>query len=170
VPVPAPNYQHILSHLRCYIPSREIFDPLLDIVYGECGIVPFNAFSPDYVEQSVIPAALYGEGRRGLYALATFFALLGVGCLFAVPGPGEAPEVGLFGRLGGGAIGVSGVLAHPALELIESLYTRSVLELFRQNTREEHARSILAMACQMCYDVSHTISMRGTGINIRPVL
>jgi hypothetical protein len=110
------------------------------------------------VEQSLIPAALHGEGVRGLHTLSSFFALLAVGYLFAVPEPGESPEVELFGRLSEAAMGAAGALAHPALELIESLFARSILELFRQNTREESARSILTMACQMCYDVSNIIS------------
>jgi hypothetical protein len=153
-PVPAPNLNNVLRHLRSYIPSRDIYDPLLDIVYGECGSSFFIAFTPDYVEQSLIPATLYAEGRRGLHALASFFTLLGVGCLFAVPGSEETPEVKHFAELSGAAIAAAGVLAYPALELVEALYVRALLEMFRQTTMEEKARSTLILACQMCYDVS----------------
>jgi hypothetical protein len=159
-PFPPPDHEYVLRHLRTYVPSREICDSLLDIVYGECGDALFSAFTPEYVEHSLIPAALYGEGRRGLHTLGTFFALLGIGCLFAVPGPGEVPEVRHFGRLSAAAMGAAGVLTHPALELIESLFARAMLELFRQTILEQAARSSLTLAYQMCYDVCHIFPSR----------
>jgi hypothetical protein len=111
------------------------------------------------MDQSLIPAALFGEGRSGLYALGSFFALLAVGCLFAVPGPGEAPEVKHFALLSAGALGAGCMLAHPTLELIEGLYVRAILELFRQTAQEETARSTFTLACEMCYDVSRASSI-----------
>jgi hypothetical protein len=155
-PVPAPDHQNFLRHLRSYIPSKGIYDPLLSIVHGECGSTFFIALTPDYVEHSLVPAALDGEGRRGLRALGSFFALLGIGYLFAVAGPGEAPEVRHFAQLSAAAISAADVLAFPALELIEALYASAMLEMFRQTSKEEAARSSLTLACQMCYDVSHT--------------
>jgi hypothetical protein len=130
-PVPTLDHEYVLMHLRAHIPNKETYDPLLDIVYNECGGTFFSAFTPDYVEQSLIPAALYEKGRHGLDCLGCFFALLTVGCLFAVSGPGETPEVRHFGRLSVVAMGAVGVLAYPSLELIEALYARAILELFR---------------------------------------
>jgi hypothetical protein len=159
-PVPPPNIHHLLEVLRSCIPSWEVYDPLLDVVHGECGSTYLIAFTQEYIERSIIPAARYADGPRGLYALGSFFALLGIGCVFAIPDPEEAPEVRHYSRLSSIAISASGVLASPALELIEALYVRAMLEFFQQTTLEETARSTLCLACQMCYDVCGIFSQR----------
>jgi hypothetical protein len=145
-PVPPVDYEHVLKSLRTYVPGSEIYDPLLDIVYSECGPTLFSALTPD------------------LHTLGCFFALLSLGCLFAVPGPGETPEVRHFARLSAAAIGAASVLSYPSLDLIECLYARALLELFRQTMMEEVARSLLKMACQMCYDVSTTFFIAVTAM------
>jgi hypothetical protein len=164
--VPPPDIQYILKVLRTHIPSCEIYDSLLDIVHGECGTLYLIAFTPEYVKRFLIPAARYAKGLHGLYALCSFFALLGIGCLFAIPGTEAGPEARRYGRLSSIALSAIGILASPALELIEALHARAMLELFHQSNLEETARSGHSLACQMCYDVSYAHLKFGNNIRI----
>jgi hypothetical protein len=165
-PVPPPDIQYILKVLRTHIPSCEMYDSLLDIVHGECGTLYLIAFTPEYVNRFLIPAARYAKGLHGLYALCSFFALLGIGCLFAIPGNEAIPVARRYGRLSSIALSAIGILDSPALELIEALHARAILELFHQSTLEETARSGHSLACQMCYDVSCTHLKSGNNIRI----
>jgi hypothetical protein len=115
----------------------------------------------DYIEQSLIPASLCSEGLSGLCALGTLFSLLAIGALFATPGPGEAPEVHLFAQVSTWAISALSPIGSPSLELIEALYAWAIREMLRQGQQEETARSVLAMACRMCYDVRNAFIVEG---------
>jgi hypothetical protein len=113
------------------------------------------AFTPEYVENTIIPTALYGEGPRALHTLVSLYSLLAIGTLLAVPGPGEDPEAYRYGRLSAAAIGASTPVVVSTVELIEGMYVRNVFELMRQGQLEEPARSSLALTYKMCYDVSY---------------
>jgi hypothetical protein len=122
-----------------------------------------SAFTREYVQDTVIPRALHGEGPRALAALATLFSLMSIGALFMIPGPGEAPQVNHYARIGTIAIGDIGVLSTGFIEVIEATYARAYLELLRQGPWEESARASLALACHRCFIVSQYISRRNNG-------
>jgi hypothetical protein len=152
-PFPPPDIPFILSLLREHLPDAAARKILLGIADNEVGHILIG-FRPDYVERTIVWNALYGKGPIALHALASLFALLGIGLLFTSPGPEERKEVYLFGRLSSAAIAAAGPLATATVELIEAMYARVQLEFMRQGQLEEPARSILAVACIMCYSVS----------------
>jgi hypothetical protein len=118
------------------------------------------AFTREYVQDTVIPRALQGEGPRSLAALATLFAIMAIGALFAVPGPGEAVQVNHYARISSIAIGSLGPLSTAFIEVVEATYARGFLELLRQGPWDEPARTSFALTCHRCYIVSQCISRR----------
>jgi hypothetical protein len=152
-PFPPPDISFILSLLRKHLPDVAACKVLLGIADNEVGHI-LVSFRPDYVEHTIVRNALYGEGPTALHALASLFALLGIALLFTSPGPEEREEVYLFGRLSSAAVAAAGPLTTPTVELIEAMYARVQLEFMRQGQLEEPARSTLAIACMMCYNVS----------------
>jgi hypothetical protein len=162
VPSPPPDIPHIIHLLRLQLPDMMTCETLIDIALTELDLM-LLAFTPEYVENTIVPTALYGEGSRALHTLITLFSLLGIGALLAVPGPGETPEAYLYARLSGAAASASTPIAVSTIELIEGLYVRNMFEFMRQGQLEESARSSLAMACKMCYDVC-LISVQETAV------
>lgn len=140
--------------IRKELPSEHIMNALLNTFHNAVEDVLLPAFSRQYVQANLIPAAFSGEGHLALAALTSLFAILAIGALFAVDGPGEAAEVARFGTLSTSAMAASGVLSSPSLELVEGVFARSMLELFRQGQLEESARHTFAIAAQMCLAVS----------------
>jgi hypothetical protein len=151
--------------LRVHLPDPAIREQFLHIFHGEIGDAVMVAFTREYVQQTVIPHALYGEGRLAVAALSTLFALMAIGALFMVPGPGETPEVGHYGRLSTVASCSLGSFSTPFLEAIECAYARCFLELLRQGPLEEPSRAAFAIGCQRCYMVRVRLEMLAT-INI----
>jgi hypothetical protein len=152
---PPLDIPRIIHLLRMELPDRVTRDTLIEIALAEADIT-LMAFTPEYVESTIIPTALYGEGPRVLHAFASLYALLAIGALLAVPGPGETREVSHYAELSGSSIAASAPAIVSTVELIEGLYARTVLEFMRQGQLEEVARSTIAMACKMSYDVSST--------------
>jgi hypothetical protein len=153
VPSPPIDIPCLMHTLRIQLPDRMTCDTLIDIALTEIGLT-LMAFTPEYVENTIIPTALYGEGPRALHTIISLYVLLGIGAILAVPGPGEPPEVSRYAELSGAAISSSAPAAVSTVELIEGMYARGVLEYLRQGHMEEISRSAHAMACKMCYDVS----------------
>jgi hypothetical protein len=127
-------------------------ETLIDIALAEVG-VSLMAFTPEYVESTIVPNAFLAEGTRALHALVSLFALIAIGALLTVPGPGEVSEVNHYGRLAAVAVGASTPAAVNTVELIQGIYVLNILEFMRQGTMEEVSRSAIAMACKMCYNV-----------------
>jgi hypothetical protein len=152
-PSPPIDIPHLMHILRIQLPDQMICETLIDIALTEVGVT-LMAFTPEYVENTIVPTALCGKGPRALHNIISLYALLGIGAILAVPGPGEIPEVSLYADLSGTAIFASAPAAVSTIELIEGMYARGVLEYLRQGRHEEITRSTHAMACKMCYDVS----------------
>jgi hypothetical protein len=153
IPSPPHDIPRITHLLRIRLPDQVTCETLIDIALAEIGIT-LIAFTPEYIEHTILPTALDGEGPRALHTLISLFSLLAIGALFAVPGPGETPEVDRYGYLSAAAIAASTPIISCTVELIEGVYARNILELMRQGHLEEVSRSALAMTCKMCYDVS----------------
>jgi hypothetical protein len=152
---PSPSLRiDAVAVIRKELPSGHIMDALLNTFHNAVEDVLLPAFSRKYVQSNLIPIALSGKGHSALVALTSLFAILAIGALFAVDGPGEAREVARFGTLSTSAMGASGMLSSPSLELVEGVFARSILELFRQGSLEEPARYTFAIAAQMCLAVS----------------
>jgi hypothetical protein len=158
--VPLSDPEH---RLRIYLPDPEIRDQLLYVFHGEVGDSAMSAFTREYVQGTVIPRALQGEGPRALAALATLFSIMAIGTLFMIPGPGEAPQVDHYAQISSIAIGNIGALSTAFIEVIEATYARAFLELLRQGPWEEAARASLALACHRCFVVSQYTSHRNNG-------
>jgi hypothetical protein len=156
VPSPPLDIPRMIHLLRIQLPDKVTCETLIDIALAEMGVT-LMAFTPEYVQHTILPAALYGEGFRALHTLISLFSLIAIGALFAVPGPGEAQEVYRYGVLSGAAITASAPIISRTVELIEGIYIRNIFELMRQGQLEEPARSALALAYRMCYDVSLTL-------------
>jgi hypothetical protein len=157
-----PALQSVERRLRIHLPDSAVMEELLRVFHGEIGDAVMFAFTREYVQQTVIPRALHGEGRFALAALSTLYALMGIGALFMVPGPGEAPQVGHYGNISVVAFGAIGCLATPFLESVECAYARCFLELLRQGPLEEPIRSAFALCCQRCYIVSDRLEVVAT--------
>jgi hypothetical protein len=153
--VPLSDPEH---RIRNYLPDPEIRDQLLYLFHGEIGDSVMTAFTREYVQDTVIPRALRGEGPRSLAALGTLFSLMAIGALFAVPGPGEAVQVNHYARISSIAVGCVGPLSTALIDVIEATFARACLELFRQGPWEEPARTSLALTCHRCFIVSQCIS------------
>jgi hypothetical protein len=151
---PVPALESAEHRLRAHLPGPAIREQLLHIFHGEMGDAVMVAFTREYVQQTVIPRALCGEGRLAMAALSTLFALMSIGALFLVPGPGEAPEVGHYARMCSVASGALGSFSTPFLEAIECAYARCFLELLRQGSLEEPARAAFAIGCRRSFIVS----------------
>jgi hypothetical protein len=148
-----PALESVERRLRVHLPDPASREELLRIFHGEIGDAVMFAFTREYVQQTVVPRALYGEGRFAIAALSTLFALMGIGALFMVPGPGEAPQVGHYSNISVAAFGALGCFTTPFLESIECAYARCFLELLRQGSSDELNRSAFAICCQRCYMV-----------------
>jgi hypothetical protein len=158
VPYPPPDIPRIMHLLRIQLPDQQTCETLINIALA--GIVPaIMSFTLEYVKDTIVPTALYGEGPRALHTIISLFSLLAIGTLLAVPGPGEAQVVGHYALLGTAAISASTPMVVSTVELIEGIYIRSILELMRQRQLEKASRSALAMAYKMCYDVSPVPSL-----------
>jgi hypothetical protein len=151
---PSPPFStDVLPLLRGSIPTEQVCQALLEVFHDSIGSSLLPAFTTQYIKSTLMPNALHSDGVLGLATLSTLYALLAIGGLFAVEGPGEAPEVARFAWLSSSAFCPIGILTSPSLELIEGIYTRGMLELLRQGPKEEIARFSLAMAGQMCLAV-----------------
>jgi hypothetical protein len=151
---PFPAIESAERRLRVHLPDPAMREQFLHIFHGEIGDAVLPAFTREYVQQTVIPRALYGEGRLAVAALSTLFALMSIGALFMVPGPGEAPEVGQYERLSFMASCALGSFSTPFLEAIECDHARCYLDLLRQGTLEESRRAAIAVSCQQSFIVS----------------
>jgi hypothetical protein len=143
--------------LRVYLPDPTIRDQLLHIFHNEVGDPAMPAFTREYLQHTVIPRALHGEGVLSLAALGSLFSLLAVGALFRIPGPGEAPQVDHYARISAVALGAIGTLSKPYIEIIEATYARGYLELMRQGPWDENGRTSFALACHRCLIVSFVL-------------
>jgi hypothetical protein len=162
IPYP-PIQMDLVSHLRHHLPPDHIRNGLIDVFWSSVGPSVLGAFDPQYLHGTLIPKALQESGRTALVALCALFALMGIGALFAVDGPGEAPEVGRFGRLCAGGLTGVGTFGSPSVEIVEAMYARVMLELFRQAQLEEPTRSLFAVAASMSLVVSTFILALGNG-------
>jgi hypothetical protein len=158
VPSPPPDIPRIMHLLRIQLPDQQTCETLINTALAEIGPV-LMSFTLEYIKDTIVPTALYGEGPRALHTITSLFSLLAIGTLLAVPEPAEAQVVGHYARLGSAAISASTPMAVSTVELIEGIYTRSFLELMRQGQLEEFSLSALAMAFKMCYDVSPVPSL-----------
>jgi hypothetical protein len=168
IPTPSSNIPRIIDLLRIQLPDRVACETLIDIALAEVG-ASLLAFTPEYIDSTILPLALHGEGPRALHTLISLFALLAIGALLTVPGPGEAPEAYRYARLSGSEVGASIPAAVNTVELIEGMYARAQFEFMRQGYMEEVGRNVFAMACKMCYDVSF-IQLQVTAILTSMVL
>jgi hypothetical protein len=168
VPFPPPDIPRMIHILRSRLPDRVTCETLIDIALAEIGPT-IMAFTPDYIENTIVPTALCGDGLRALHTLTSLYSLLAIGALLAVPGPGETTEVDYYGLLSGAAIAASTPTVVSSVELIESMYVRNVLEFMRQGQLEETSRSATAMAFKMCYDVSVVYFQAATKLTYRSV-
>jgi hypothetical protein len=151
---PVPLLDDPVNRIRAYMPDPATRDQLLHVFHTEIGDSIMFAFTREYVQGTVIPRTLHGEGCLALFALSTLFSLMAIGALFVVPGPGEAFEVNHYGQMGTVAAGCLGSMTSLHVEAIEATYARVFLELLRQGPLEEPARSSLATACHRSLMVS----------------
>jgi hypothetical protein len=136
------------------MPDPATRDQLLHVFHSEIGDTVMFAFTREYVQGTIIPRAIHGEGRLALSALSTLFSLMAIGALFVVPGPGEAFEVNHYGQMGTVAAGCLGSMTSVHVEAVEATYARVFLELLRQGPLEETARTSLASVCHRSLIVS----------------
>lgn len=152
VPYP-PLALDALACLRRRLPSSEIRDGLLQVFETTVRAHYLPALTVEYVQDSMIPKSIDGSGEPALLSLSTLFSLMAIGALFAVEGPDEAQEVSYYSRTATEGLAALGVLASPSLWMIEAVYARVMLELFRQGPQEEPTRCMLAVASHMCLSV-----------------
>jgi hypothetical protein len=165
VPYP-PLALDVLVYLRGRLPSSEIRDGLLQVFETTVRTHYLPALTVEYVQDSLIPKAIGGSGEPALLCLSTLFSLMAIGALFAVDGPNEAQEVSYYSRTATEGIAAMGVLASPSLWMIEAVYSRVMLELFRQGSQEEPTRCMLAVASHMCLSVCLSYVNTGAPSNI----